>query len=107
MAYTSHGYHIPLTELDEEPPILTSICGGIYTCDQCTKEARETPKKGGEAVPKHGGEVVPIFGEGSEATEPVGWAEIIGEKIVGDMVITDPVVAQQMMASWMKTWGEN
>lgn len=38
MAYTTHGFHIPGTQVYSKPPRMAR-CGGIKRCGVCTEEA--------------------------------------------------------------------
>lgn len=94
MARTTHGHHIPGTELDEEPYYPASICGGPYGCGQCIEETRKSPKHGGKVVPL----TERLSGEGNE----VGWVEIdestgvpIGELIITDFALINHLVRSE------------
>lgn len=39
MTYTSHGHHIPFTNLGDERPKSVERCGGPRLCPQCTLES--------------------------------------------------------------------
>jgi len=92
MARTTHGHHIPGTELDEEIYYPASICGGPHGCGQCIEEVRKTPKKGGSIVSLSGHTVNDDYGV-------VGWTEVgeDGKTIIGEMVITNSEFLNQFM----------
>jgi len=91
MARTTHGHHIPKTELDEGPyEDVASICGGVYNCGQCIEEARKTPK--------HGGKVVRLIDRVGSQRKEIGWVEIDEKgRIIGELVITDTDFSRNWM----------
>lgn len=39
MAYTTHGFHIPGTGVQINPPLHKGRCGGLWHCSLCSEEA--------------------------------------------------------------------
>lgn len=93
MSRTTHGHHIPGTELDENAYTSVSICGGPYGCGQCIEETRKTPK--------HGGEIVDLFDDSNPDGKAVGWVEVDSSgRIVGDMIITN-MSRKKVLGEWL------
>lgn len=48
--YTTHGYEVPNTTPAEYTPLQFEQCGGIGTCEQCTREAETLTNENAKAI---------------------------------------------------------